>query len=351
MKPVPVHHIPIQYIIILSVITLLLFQIIPSPAFGIDRSYSIAGQSMGTFYTIKFISNKKESTSLWKKKVTVRLNELNQKFSIFENQSEILRFNTMKPYFQLKVSKDFYTVLVAAQNLYEITGGAWDGTIKPLVDLWGFGTSQKPNHIPDNQAILSAKHLVGFDAVKLFDKRFVQKNNPVSLDLGSIAKGYGVDMLASMFEASHINDFLIEVGGELSASGKNHKDKFWTVGISRPEKNIARQKLFKIIQLENQAIATSGNYRNYFEIDGTTYSHIINPKTGYPVVNNIVSATVVANTCTFADGLATALMVMSIKEGIKLVNTLKETECLIVEKKEEDLISHMSDNFETLIKN
>jgi len=153
-----------------------------------------------------------------------------------------------------------------------------------------------------------------------------------------------------MLEDSNITNFLIEIGGELSASGRNHKDNLWTIGISTPAKQYAHQKLFKIIQLENQAIATSGNYRNYFDINGITYSHIINPKTGYPVANNVASATVVAQTCTFADGLATALMVMNIENGINLINSLNKTECLIIEKKETELISHMSENFETLIK-
>ncbi len=344
----------IYKILFISFVIILLSYSNPSKAFSaskLGQTYSFSGQSMSTFYTIKFISKNKESISLWEKKVNVRLNELNHKFSIFGQKGELQQFNTMRPFYQLKISKDFYTILITAQNLYEITDGAWDGTIKPLVDLWGFGTVKKNNSIPDPKAIRSAQDLIGFNSIHLFDKRFVKKNKALSLDLGSIAKGYGVDMIAAIFESAHIKNFLIEIGGELYASGKNAKGDLWSVGISNPVTSITHQKLFKIIQLKNQAIATSGNYRNYFKVDGQIYSHILDPKTGYPVTNKVVSASVISNTCTFSDGLATALMVMDIRKGLQLVNSLENTECLIIEKNEKGLVSHVSDQFKTLLKN
>jgi len=314
------------------------------------RLYSFSGQAMGTFYTIKFVSSKKESVSIWKKKIDVQLKEIDHKFSIFHPKGELHQFNQMIPDKSMKVSTDFYTIMLTAGNLYQITHGAWDGTVKPLVDLWGFGSVNQNNKIPGPDQIDLALSKTGFHFIQMSKNRILKKKADISLDLGSIAKGYGVDTIATLFTSSGIENLLVEIGGELYASGQNHKGTPWSVGISRPEKEYTRQQLFKIIQLKNQAIATSGNYRNYYEIDGKTYSHIIDPKTGYPVSNNIVSASVISDTCTFADGMATALMVMNIDDGISLVNSLKNTECILIEKKNNTLISHVSDNFRTLIK-
>ncbi len=159
-----------------------------------------------------------------------------------------------------------------------------------------------------------------------------------------------MDAIARLFTASGIHDILVEIGGELYASGINKKGKPWSVGISRPAKAFANQGLYKIVRLKNHAIATSGNYRNFFELNNKTFSHIIDPKTGFPVDNKIVSASVIAKNCTFADGLATALMVMDVQKGIGLVNRLEDTECLIIQKKDQTLVSHVSENFDSFVK-
>ncbi|NOX35644.1 MAG: FAD:protein FMN transferase [Deltaproteobacteria bacterium] len=337
---------------ITSLYLIISFFIFQSSGFAFQttgRQYAISGKTMGTFYTIKFISHKSESLSLWEEKVDTLLKEVNRKLSMFDAKSEISLFNKKATGKLVTISPEFYAVILTGKKLYRMTNGAWDASVKPLVDLWGFGTENSTNKIPDPGKIAVALSKVGFNHIAIKGTNAVQKTKPITLDFGSIAKGYGVDAVAKLFTSSGINDVLVEIGGELYASGKNRKGKYWSVGISKPDKIYINQGLYKIIRLDNKAIATSGNYRNFFEIKGKTFSHIIDPKTGFPVDNGIVSASVISQNCTFADGLATALMVMDLKKGIRLVNSLEDTECLIIQKKGQKLLNHASKNFGDLV--
>jgi len=326
---------------LLSAILLLLLQ---PPAFA--KQYTLTGKTMGTFYSFKFISLTEQSFATWQQRVDVRLKEVNERLSMYNPKSEISRFNQTPASQPFKLTTDFYRVLLESQHLYEITQGAWDGTVKPLVDLWGFGTKDRPTILPEPGQIQEALSRTGFHKLVLGDHLLTKTQDQVTLDLGSIAKGYGVDAIALLFASNGIHNFLVEIGGELMGSGKNKNGTSWVVGISRPEKKGLSPALYKTIFLENRAIATSGNYRNYFEKDGQLFSHIIDPKTGFPVGNQVVSTSVIAKNCTIADGLATALMVMDVQKGIDLVNTLADTECLIIQKQGDGFISTPSDGFE-----
>ncbi len=311
------------------------------------REYLLTGKTMGTFYRIKFIPSSPVSRALWEKKVQTRLKEVNARLSMFQKTSEISRFNTTPPQTPFRLSTDFQQVLLQCKTLYSISGGAWDGTVKPLVDLWGFGTRGRTDALPDQDAIRSALKRTGFDKL-ILEGRILTKTAPgITLDLGSIAKGYGVDEIARLFAESGIKSHLIEIGGELSGSGKNKGGNPWSVGISTPEKTDVTSDLYTVISLDNMAIATSGNYRNFFDINGKTYSHIIHPNTGYPVDNQVVSASVIAENCTLADGLATALMVMDTDKAIDLVNRMDNTECLIMRKQGKSLVPARSKGFST----
>ena len=313
------------------------------------QEYTLSGKTMGTFYTIKFISSKKHSLPLWKARVDQRLKDINKRLSMYDPESELSLFNLQKTGTKIKVSSDLYANLLTAKKLYELTDGSWDGTIKPLVDLWGFGTKKRITKIPEAGKIALALSKTGFQHIVINEQQRVVKTGNITLDLGSIAKGYGVDALARLFTSSGIHDVLVEIGGELAGFGTNKKGKPWSVGISKPDKQFSNQKLYKIVQLNNNAIATSGNYRNFFEISKKIYSHIIDPKTGFPVDNKIASVSVISKNCTFADGLATALMVMDLQKALDLVNRLEDTECLIIQKKTTKFISHMSDNFDRFV--
>ena len=310
--------------------------------------FEISGQTMGTFYTVKLISGKKESPRFWKTRIDTLLKKVNKKFSMYDPGSELSAFNREPANRRIRLSRDFYAILTTAKELHRMTGGAWDGTLKPLVDLWGFGTQGRADTVPDADEVNRIRAATGFDKITLPGVGAAEKTADVTLDLGSIAKGYGVDAVLELVTASGIPDVLVEIGGELAASGKNKKRQPWTVGINRPDKNLAG-RLYKIIRLDNQSIATSGNYRNFFEADGKTYSHIIDPRTGYPTDNGIVSASVIAGSCAFADGLATALMVMDVEQGLDLVNRLENTECLIVRQESGKLVDYPSKGFSRLL--
>jgi thiamine biosynthesis lipoprotein len=308
--------------------------------------YTLTGKTMGTFYSIQFISLTEQSPAIWQQRVDVRLKEVNARMSIYDSASEISRFNRTPANQPFKLSADFYQVLLASLHLYQITDGAWDGTVKPLVDLWGFGTRNRTDTLPAPSQIQEILSKTGFHKLTLTDQRLTKQETGITLDLGSIAKGYGVDAIARLFSAYGIKNFLVEIGGELVGSGKNKRGHPWVVGITRPEKKGLSPALYKTISLKNNAIATSGNYRNFFEHNGRLFSHIIDPKTGYPVENNVVSTSVIAENCTIADGLATALMVMDVQKGIDLVNSLANTECLIIQKQGNGFTSTQSERFE-----
>jgi len=328
---------------------ILVFLLAVTASDGIAKQYILTGRTMGTFYSIKFISMGEQSSATWQQRVDVRLKEVNAKLSMYNPKSEISLFNQYPANKPFALSRDFYQVVLESQHLFRITNGAWDGTVKPLVDLWGFGTKTGLDTLPETAQIQDALSRIGFQKLILADHLLTKKEARISLDLGSIAKGYGVDAIARLFSTSGIKNFLVEIGGELIGSGKNKKGHPWVVGISKPEKKGLSTALYKIISLGDMAIATSGNYRNFFEKEGQIYSHIINPKTGFPVKNRVVSTSVIATNCTIADGLATALMVMDVQEGIDLVNRLPDTECLIIQKQNNEFISTQSDHFEAFV--
>ncbi len=313
------------------------------------REHIVQGRTMGTIYTIKFISPQKQSMALWQKKIDARLQQINAGLSMYDPESDISRFNRTAAGRPFRLSKDFSQVLRTADRVYRLTSGAWDGTIKPLVDLWGFGTQDIITVLPDPAAIQKALSRTGFHHLTLNKNTLLKKIPGITLDLGSIAKGYGVDAIALLLTEAGIENFLVEIGGELYGSGVNRHRKPWSVGITPPGSTEKGQRFYKIITLDNTAIATSGNYRNFFTIQGKTYSHIIDPKTGFPVDNQVVSASVIAGNCTFADALATALMVMDPADSLALVNRLENVECLIIRKTPTGFTESASRGFHTVL--
>lgn len=294
------------------------------------QEYVFTGQTMGTSYSIKLISAKPLSKRLWQEKIDLRLKQVNARLSMYQKNSELSRFNAAPKDRVFRISADLYQVLEQCRRLHALTFGAWDGTVKPLVDLWGFGTKGRRVTPPKPEEIKTALEHIGFNKLEIGDHVLTKTIPGITLDLGAIAKGYGVDEIARLIREGGIKNYLVEIGGELAGAGKNKQRRTWIVGIANPEKGILGSGLYKEVRLGNKAIATSGNYRNYFEKNGHIYSHIISPKTGYPVENAVVSASVISNTCTWADGLATALMVMDTHQALTLINSLDNTECLII---------------------
>ena len=306
----------------------------------LQRDISIAGSTMGTTYYIKVVAGYFDRTSDLKAAIDRRLKEINESMSIYAADSEISRFNAFQtPGAPFAVSADFFNVVQAAEKLYRLTDGAWDGTIKPLVNLWGFESLAAQKKIPAKEDINRLLSEVGFGLIELSDSRHIQKKrSTVSLDLNSIAKGYAVDQIAIVIRNKGYENFLVEIGGEVYASGQRKDRQSWRVGINWPLKEAPVNQIYRVVNLQNRALATSGDYRNFFEIKGRRYSHVLDPRTGYPVNNSVVSASIVAPTCMFADGLATALMVMGPDKGIELVERLDNVEAMMVVQQADGLL-------------
>jgi len=316
--------------------------------YNVKKEHLISGKTMGTTYHIKVVTGYFGSISGLKDKIEDRLHVINQSMSTYIKESEISRFNTFqridKPFF---ISDDFWRVVSVGQRLHQMTDGAWDGTVNPLVNLWGFGAAEKRQTFPTTQEIKNLLKEVGFEHIEISGKRYlIKKKAKVTLDFGSIAKGYAVDEVANLLHGSGKADYLVEIGGEVYASGTRKDGNPWRVGINIPKIDAPLDRVYRVVELNDKAMATSGNYRNYFEKNGIRYSHIIDPRKGYPVKNSVVSASVLADNCTLADGLATALVVMGPTKGIALINRLNNVECLVLcEEKDGSLKEYASDKF------
>lgn len=328
--------------------TLLFFLLILLAGCGLKKEVAFSGKTMGTTYHIKVVAGVFTRTADLQKKIDARLEDINKSMSTFRKDSEISRFNTFqKAGEKFEISDDFYNVLTVAKKIYAETGGAWDGTVKPLVDLWGFGNGRIRHTVPEKSQIKALLSEVGFDNIDILpDHCLVKKKADITLDLASIAKGYGVDQVAALIRDNGINNFLVEIGGEVFASGFRKDGKKWKVGINRPQENAPFNQVYRVIDIHDKGFATSGDYRNYFEVHHKRFSHVIDPRTGYPVDNGVVSVSILADECTFADGLATAVMVLGAEKGIELVNRLEDTECFIVTRnKKGALVDHYSKGF------
>ena len=310
----------------------LIFFILLFVGCGFQKQVSLSGKTMGTTYHITVVTGFLKNTKALKDKIDMRLDEINKSMSTYRKDSEISRFNALKQTGEkFYISNDFFNVMTVAQNLYKLTGGAWDGTIEPLVNIWGFGYSEHKKRIPSKLEIDALLADIGFNNIEISANRYLVKRKAfISLDFASIAKGYGVDQIAALIRTNQIKNFLVEIGGEVFAAGFRKDGKNWKIGINRPEKNTPFDQVYKVLYLQDKGFATSGDYRNYFECEGKRFSHILDPRNGYPINNGVVSVSIVADTCTFADGLATAIMVLGHKKGLELVNSLDNTECLIV---------------------
>lgn len=284
--------------------------------------YLVRGETMGTTYNVKMVFDKpKSSDELNSYQVAVEksLDRVDRLMSTYRADSEVSMLNITPAGQPLSISTQTYDVLNASKNISRLTDGFFDITVAPLVDLWGFGPQYKQDTVPDREDILIAKSFVNWQAIKLSDGQAVKTQN-VRVDLSAIAKGYAVDQVALSLKHLNVVNFLVEVGGEISVYGVNQHKNAWVLGIEQP--NISGRKAYTTISLKNNSLATSGDYRNFYEKDGERYSHTIDPTTGYPVTHRLASVSVIAGSCMESDALATALMVMGEEKGYQFA--LKE---------------------------
>lgn len=288
----------------------------------------LSGNTMGTTFRVVYLDPNEQD---FQQSVDSLLLVFNQSLSTYIPDSEISKFNQGDSLvFSLPF---FYPVLESSRQIYDLTQGAFDPTVGPLVNLWGFGPGGP--QLKDSVNINAILPLVGFDQIE-FDERVVKKQRSgMYLDFSAIAKGYGVDVVAQFLQKKGIENLLVEIGGELVARGVNEKGELWKVGVNKPEELGRSDELYSIIALDNKGMATSGNYRNYYEAEGMKFSHTIDPFTGRPVRHGLLSATVLARDCMTADAIATALMVMGTEKAIALQESQKNFEIFLIFNDEE----------------
>ncbi|MBT3759673.1 MAG: FAD:protein FMN transferase [Candidatus Marinimicrobia bacterium] len=294
----------------------------------------ISGNTMGTTYMIKINHEHEEilDAVVIKSKIDSILVQFNHVVSTYEPDSEISQFNIRKSTESFLLSETLKIIVQRSLRIYELSNGAFDITIHPMVKLWGFGSDGPKWSPPDDDIIQTLLSKIGSAGLTLDDDRLVKSHPDLEMDLSAVAKGYGVDIITSYLHSLNYQDFMIEVGGEIYCSG-DMSGKLWTIGIELPNDGVLPENKFAgIISLENKALATSGNYRNFFIKDNVRYSHTIDPETGYPVTHNISSVSVVADECIYADALATAVMVMGSDKGMKMIESMEGVECLIIEE-------------------
>jgi FAD:protein FMN transferase len=312
--------------------------ILPQACRCIQKEHVFTGKTMGTTYHIKVVARFPVSTDGLDAEIEQTLDAINREMSTFIPTSEISLFNrSVDTEKKQAVSPDFFNVMTTAQKIYRLSEGAWDGTVKPLVALWGFGSAGPRQTLPEPRKIEALMKTVGFHRIEISEDGALRKTAPrVTLDLASIAKGYAVDRISTLIRSRSHEDFIVEVGGEVYAAGRRPDGKKWRVGVNTPRRDASFDMVYQAVELENTAMATSGDYRNFFELNGIRYSHIIDPRTGYPVKNGVVSVSVISGNCTLADGLATALMVLGPTAGVALADRMADTECLIIAQNSDD---------------
>ncbi len=282
----------------------------------------MSGEAQGTTYNINYEDSLNRN---FKTSIDSLLTQFDNSLSTYKEGSEINRFNKNDSLiFNLPY---FLPVLKESKKAFEASNGAFDPTVYPLINAWGFGPEKQV--FPDSTEIKEILNYVGFDKVQFNETRVVKTIDKVSLDFNAIAQGYSIDVLYNFLKSKGINNLMVELGGELRVGGVNERGDLWSIGIDNPKPEASSDRI-AIIKLDNQAISTSGNYRKYFELNGIKYGHTINPKTGYPVQRDIISATVIAPNCMEADVWSTTFMVTGLEEAKKILQEQNHLSALFI---------------------
>jgi len=318
------------------------------------KPIKIAGKTMGTTYHITYFDEAERDLKVSIDSLLVYLNEA--EVSTYEPNSLITQFNkatvgvsleggTLDNYPHFKANYE------SARKIHTDSEGLFDPTIGPLVNYWGFGyTEKKAITQADMAKVKSLMQGVGFDKVSVADGQLRKAHPTTQLDLGAIAKGYGVDLVGQFLRNKGIKNFIVEIGGETYAHGTKAGMQPWVVGINTPRSDAKVSDYELILKLENKAIATSGNYRIYYDVAGEKYSHFISTKSGYPEKSDLLSVSVIANDCMTADGYATYLMLAGKEKGLEFVNKRPELEAYFIFANESnELVGIGSDGFDAIV--
>ena len=277
-----------------------------------DMPYQVnSGFVFGTTYRISYQYDEDLNDEIVRE-----MGKVDKALSTFNKQSIISQVNQGQ---DITVNDMFESVFNMAEEISDETDGSFDITVAPLVNAWGFGF--KNGKMPDKATVDSLKAITGYKKVKMVNSRVVKDDPRIMLDCSAIAKGYGSDVVAAFLQRKGITNFMVEIGGEIVTRGINSSKKPWRIGVTKPvdDSLSTNEEIQTILNITDKAMATSGNYRNFYYKGGKKYAHTIDPKTGYPVQHNILSSTVIANDCATADAYATAFMVMGLDKAKKLL--------------------------------
>jgi len=297
-----------------------------------QEAYFITGNAQGTTYNITYFKNREAVT---KNQVDSILNKIDSSLSLYKSYSLINRFNNSSS--GCEVDDHFLKVIKKSIETNIQTEGIFDITVKPLTQAWGNGVNTVDN-IPDAAHILALKKCIGSEMLQIEKNRLQKTKACVQLDCNGIAQGYSVDVLADFLEENKIENYMVELGGEIKVKGKNQQEKQWTVGIEKPGDDADFLPVQHKIYLRKGAVTTSGNYRKFFTYGSKRYSHIINPVTGYPVDNGMISVTVIAKDAITADAYDNAFMVMGVKKSFAFLSDKKNMEAFFVYKRDDGVV-------------
>lgn len=284
----------------------------------------LSGTTMGPIvYNIKYLDKDARD---FKNEIDSLLKQFNRSLNTYDPDSEISQFNK-NSVFQFDLPY-FLPVLKESVSVHKATEGAFDPTVMPLVNAWGFGPEQ--TEMPDSSEVDSLKGFVDYDYIQFNEDQVWKLKHGVALDFSAIAKGYAVDVIAEYLKEKGIDNYFVDIGGEIICHGKNQKGDWWTVGIIDPLGDIFNRSIYAKVGLENKAIATSANNYNYIIKDGQRYVHTLDPSTGYPIEHNLLSASVFATKCITADAFATGFMVMGLDKAVSIIEGHEELEGLLI---------------------
>lgn len=314
---------------------------------------SFSGQTMGTYYSIKILGN----NSVVQKDIDELLYKFNMQLSTYIDSSFISRVND--PLILVKTSKKtdnqwFFDMMNYAKELNELSDGDFDPTVMPLVNYWGFGPNRKQNGY-QQEDIDSILQFIGFDKILIKEnkdsKMLIKSDRAVSLDFSAIAKGYGVDLIAKLIESKGFKNYLVEIGGETRTKGNKPNDQPWTLGINKPAKDADPNEILMIVTPGDNSMASSGNYRNYYNKDGQTFAHTIDPKSGMAIGSDLLAISVITSECWKADAIATTCMVKGLKESKSWIESLNDVEACFFYEQADSIAYDLSSQFNNYIYN
>lgn len=285
----------------------------------------LTGKAQGTTFSIKYNDPYNRDLS---PQMDSLFRLIDQSMSLWDSTSIISRINRNE---NVKLDVHFEKVISRALEISSITNGAFDITIGPLIRLWN-PALKMGSPLPDSMTVDSIRSYTGFDKISLADGILKKDHPKIELDVNAIAQGYTVDLISNFLISKRIENFMVELGGEVRAQGVNERDSFWVIGIDKPVEASGQERTIQTtVALHNQSIATSGSYRKFYERDGKKYSHVIDPGSGYPVGHQLLSVSVIAGDCTSADAFATAFLVMGMERSFELAGKLDmEIYCIYI---------------------